>query len=45
MENEGAKITYAPTSPLLSPNHPLRESFGSAVETRLKDAKEVKEKT
>jgi len=45
MENEEAKITYAPTSPLLSPNHPLRESFGSAVETRLKDAKEVKEKT
>jgi hypothetical protein len=45
MENEGAKITYAPTSPLSNPNHPLRESFGSAVETKLKAAKEVKEKT
>ncbi len=44
-ENEEAKITYAPTSPLSNPSHPLRESFASAVETKLKAAKEVKEKT
>jgi small subunit ribosomal protein S4 len=45
MENEEAKITYAPTSPLSNPNHPLRESFGRAAEPELKAAKEVKEKT
>jgi len=43
-ENEEAKITYAPTSPLSNSNHPLRESFSSAVEAKLKAAKEVEEK-
>lgn len=43
-ENEEAKITYAPTSPLSNSSHPLRESFSSAVEAKLKAAKEVEEK-
>jgi small subunit ribosomal protein S4 len=44
-ENEEAKITYAPTSPLSNSSHPLRESFSSAVEAKVKAAKVVKEKT
>jgi small subunit ribosomal protein S4 len=43
-ENEEAKITYAPTSPLSNSSHPLRESFSSAVEEKVKAAKEVEEK-
>lgn len=34
MKDEEAKIVYAPTSPLLNPDHPLRESFAGAAETK-----------
>ena len=43
-ENEEAKITYAPTSPLSNSSHPLRESFSNAVEAKVKAAKKVEEK-
>lgn len=35
-----AKITYAPTSPLSNPNHPLRESMGIVAETKPKAEEE-----
>ncbi|UCE15426.1 MAG: 30S ribosomal protein S4 [Candidatus Bathyarchaeota archaeon] len=34
MKDEEAKIAYAPTSPLSNPDHPLRESFAGAAETK-----------
>lgn len=45
MRDEEAKIAYAPTSPLSTPDHPLRESLGSAVETKPEVAEEVEEET
>jgi len=34
LRDEEAEITYAPTSTLSDPNHPLRESVGVAAETK-----------
>jgi len=34
LRDEEAEITYAQTSPLSNPNHPLRESVGVAAETK-----------
>jgi len=41
LRDEEAKITYAPTSPLSNPNHPLRESI--AVPAKAKSAVEEEE--
>ena len=41
LRDEGAKITYAPTSPLSTPNHPLQESIG--VSAKAKSAVEEEE--
>ncbi|MFQ5999671.1 MAG: 30S ribosomal protein S4 [Candidatus Bathyarchaeia archaeon] len=41
LRDEEAKITYAPTSPLSNPNHPLRETISVPAETKSKAEKEV----
>lgn len=40
LRDEEAKITYAPTSPLSNPNHPLRETISVPAETKLEVEKE-----
>lgn len=43
LRDEEAKISYAPTSPLSNPNHPLRESVGIAAETKSEAMEEAEE--
>jgi len=43
LRDEEAKITYAPTSPLSNPDHPMREFAGVVDETKLKAKPEFKE--
>jgi small subunit ribosomal protein S4 len=44
LKDEEEKITYAPTSPLSNPDHPLRESVGIAAE-KVPEAPKAPEKT
>jgi len=43
LRDEEAKISYAQTSPLSNPNHPLRESVGVAAETKPETTEGAKE--
>jgi small subunit ribosomal protein S4 len=43
LRDEEAKINYSPTSPLSNPNHPLRESVGTAAETKSETTEGAKE--
>jgi len=43
LRDEEAKISYAPTSPLSNPNHPLRESVGATAETKSEAMEEAEE--
>jgi small subunit ribosomal protein S4 len=43
LRNEEAKISYASTSPLSNPSHPLRESMGVAAETKSEAVEGVEE--
>jgi len=44
MEDEEAKIAYAPASPLSNPDHSLRESLAGAAEMKPETKREVEEK-
>ncbi|MGQ9459937.1 MAG: 30S ribosomal protein S4 [Candidatus Bathyarchaeaceae archaeon] len=43
LRDEEAKISYAQTSPLSNPNHPLRESVGVAAQTKSEAMEEAGE--
>lgn len=43
LRDEEAKISYAPTSPLSDPNHPLRESASVVAETKSEATEEAEE--
>ena len=45
LKDEEAKITYAPTSPLFNPGHPLRESVVVATEPKPKLKTRAREET